>query len=68
MRTSTTGGWAAEFAIPFSTLSFPGGKDQTWGINFQRNIRRRNERAFWAPIPRQYNLYRVSLAGALSGL
>ena len=37
-------------------------------MNFQRNIRRRNETAFWAPLPRQYNLYRVSMAGQLSGI
>jgi hypothetical protein len=61
-------GWHAEFAIPFNTLRFPAGPDQTWGMNFQRNIRRRNERAYWAPIPRQYNLYRLSLAGTLSGV
>jgi hypothetical protein len=61
-------GWSAEFAIPFRTLRFPAGSDQEWGINFQRNIRRRNERSFWAPIPRQYSLYRLSLAGALTGL
>jgi hypothetical protein len=61
-------GWSAEFAIPFRTLRFPSGADQTWGVNFQRNIRRRNERAYWAPIPRQYDLYRLSLAGTLTGL
>jgi len=61
-------GWSAEFAIPFRTLRFPGGANQVWGINFQRNIRRRNERAYWAPIPRQYTLYRLSLAGALAGV
>lgn len=63
-----TGGWVAEFAIPFKTLRFPPGTDQIWGINFQRNIRRRNERAFWAPIPRQYDLNRLSLAGSVSGI
>jgi len=61
-------GWTAEFAIPFRTLRFPSGTDQVWGLNFQRNIRRRNERAFWAPIPRQYTLYRLSLAGTLTGV
>jgi hypothetical protein len=61
-------GWHAEFAIPFRTLRFPSGTDQTWGVNFQRNIRRRNERAYWAPIPRQYNLYRLSLAGTVTGI
>ncbi|MBM3808404.1 MAG: carbohydrate binding family 9 domain-containing protein [Acidimicrobiia bacterium] len=61
-------GWSAEFAIPFRTLRYPATAQQTWGINFQRNIRRRNERAFWAPIPRQFNLYRVSLAGSVTGI
>lgn len=61
-------GWHAEFAIPFRTLRFPPGENQIWGVNFQRNIRRRNERAYWSPIPRQYNLYRLALAGTLAGL
>src|SRR5918993_2895859 len=61
-------GWSAEFAIPFRTLRYPSSTAQTWGINFQRNIRRRNERAYWAPISRQFNLYRLSLAGSMTGL
>ncbi len=61
-------GWSAEFAIPFSTLRYPAGVDQVWGVNFQRNIRRRNERAYWSPIPRQYSLYRLSLAGSVTGI
>jgi hypothetical protein len=60
-------GWYAEFRIPFSTLRYGDGGPQTWGLNISRNIRRRNEQAFWAPIPRQFDLYRVSLAGTLSG-
>jgi hypothetical protein len=61
-------GWSAEFAIPFRTLRYVGGGRQTWGINFQRVIQRRNETAFWAPLPRQINLFRVSLAGSVEGL
>jgi hypothetical protein len=61
-------GWTAEFAIPFRTLRFPSGASQTWRVNFQRNIRRRNERSYWAPVTRQYNLYRLSLAGTVTGL
>ena len=61
-------GWTAEFAIPFRTLRYPGGTRQTWGVNFQRNIRHRNERAFWSPLPRQFNLNRLSLAGELQGI
>ena len=61
-------GWSAEFAIPFRTVRYPAREDQSWGVNFQRNIRRRNETAYWAPLPRQYNLYRVSMAGQLAGV
>ena len=61
-------GWSAEFAIPFRTIRYPAREEQSWGVNFQRNIRRRNETAFWAPLPRQYNLYRVSMAGQLAGM
>ena len=60
-------GWSAEFAIPFRTISYPNREAQTWGMNVQRNIRRRNEEICWAPLPRQYNLLRLSLAGQLSG-
>ncbi len=63
-----TYGWSIEFAIPFRTLRYPQDRLQTWGLNFQRNIRRKNEIAYWAELPRQYNLYRVSRAGALEGL
>ena len=61
-------GWSAEFGIPFRTLRYPPGDSQTWGVNFQRTIRRRNETAYWAPLTLQYNLFRVSQAGQLRGL
>ena len=60
-------GWMAEFEIPLRSLRY-GDKPQTWGINFQRNIRRKREQVFWAPIERIYNLYRLSSAGELQGL
>ena len=66
--TVSEAGWSAEFAIPFRTLNYPTGEAQTWGLNIQRNIRRRNEIAYWAPLPRQYNLLRLSLAGQLTGI
>jgi hypothetical protein len=62
-------GWSAEFEIPFRTLRYPAQEDpQAWGLQVQRNIRRRNETAYWAPIPRQYGLTRVSAAGSLQGV
>ena len=61
-------GWSAEFEIPFRTLRYSLAAKQDWGINFQRNIRRNNEIAYWAPLERNRNLYRVSEAGILRGI
>ena len=61
-------GWCAEIALPFSSLKFRTADPQTWGINFMRRLRRRNEESYWAPVPRNYRLARVSLAGTLQGL
>ena len=38
------------------------------GLNIYRKIRRVNEESHWAPLPRRYNMTRVSLAGTLTGL
>jgi hypothetical protein len=64
----TSDGWIAEIMIPTVTLRSPDVDSQVWGINFMRNIRRKNEQVFWAPIPKPYGLTQVSLAGTLSGL
>jgi hypothetical protein len=63
----TPEGWVAEIAIPFTTLRFDPEKD-TWGFNVRRLIRYKNEEAFWASIPLEANLFRVSMAGNLTGL
>src|SRR5687768_2905857 len=68
VRTATTdAGWTAEFEIPFRTLRYEAG-EREWGLNFQRTIRRRKEIAYWAPLPIQFDLMRVSMAGSLTGL
>ena len=64
----TKRGWESEIIIPFRTLRFNPGTDQVWGLNIQRNLRRRNELSFWAPISRAFQLAQVSMAGSLSGL
>jgi hypothetical protein len=61
-------GWSAEFAIPFTTLRYPRGEEQAWKLNMQRNIRRHNEQSFWSPIPVQFEIYRLALAGSVTGL
>ncbi|MEE2777954.1 MAG: DUF5916 domain-containing protein [Acidobacteriota bacterium] len=60
-------GWSAELAIPFRSLRYGSG-GSSWGINFERNIRRRSETAFWAPLGREFSLFRLSAAGTLLGI
>ncbi|HSG09213.1 MAG TPA: DUF5916 domain-containing protein [Longimicrobiales bacterium] len=61
-------GWVTEMSIPFTALRFDEGVDRPWGINFSRRIRRKNELAYWSPVPRSFTLTRLSLAGDLLGL
>ncbi len=60
-------GWSAEMAIPFRSLRY-GSDRAVWSLNFERNIRRKNETAFWAHLGRQHDLFRVSEAGYLVGV
>lgn len=64
----TEKGWQVEMAIPFKTLRFNHQQRQTWGVNFERRVRRKFEDSYWAPLPPPYRLGRVSLAGTLEGL
>ncbi len=61
-------GWSAEFAIPFKTLRYKGDGEQSWGINFQRVVARKQEETHWAPIPRQFTMNRLISAGTLTGM
>jgi hypothetical protein len=61
-------GWSAEIEIPLVTLRFNENSKEGWGINFLRNIRRKNEESTWAPLPRNFNLYKISMAGDLKGI
>ena len=65
---SSRSGWSAEMEIPFKSLRYGPEDVQTWGINFQRNIRRNNEVAYWSPLSRQHGLHRVTDAGTLENL
>jgi uncharacterized protein DUF5916 len=44
-------GWTAELRIPYSQLRFQRQKENRWGINFKREIARRNELDYlvWTP-------------------
>jgi hypothetical protein len=61
-------GWVAEIAIPMITLRFPQADEQSWGLNVMRNLGGKNEQGFWAPVPKEFSLSRVSMAGTLEGL
>ena len=61
-------GWYAEFRIPFTTLRYAAGEQQTWGLNLVRSIRRKNEESFWSFVPRQFSLMKISHAGTLTGV
>ena len=60
-------GWSAEIRIPWSTLNFDPSSD-TWGINFQRTIRRKQEEVLWTGHRRTEGLFRPIHAGRLTGL
>ncbi|MCD6596907.1 MAG: carbohydrate binding family 9 domain-containing protein [Bacteroidales bacterium] len=66
--TITDKGWFAEIQIPFSTLKFKKDKDLIWGINFERNIRRKKEQLLWQGWSRIFELEKISQAGKLVGL
>lgn len=44
-------GWSAELRIPYSQLRFQRRKSHLWGINFKREIARRNERDYMVRTP-----------------
>ena len=61
-------GWSAEMAIPLKSLRFSSGKEKTWGINFQRNIAKNSEIAYWASLPLGFDIKRLSMAGKMKGI
>jgi hypothetical protein len=61
-------GWTAEYRIPLSQLRFHGSAlEQTWGLNFYRDVARRDEWTFWSPYPPTAPGF-VSNFGDLGGL
>jgi len=71
VRTSRTdSGWAAEIAIPWLTLRYPGSGDslQTWGFNLARNRRAANEISAFSPFPRSFTPTRMEYAGQIRSL
>ncbi|PYS40188.1 MAG: hypothetical protein DMG14_11320 [Acidobacteria bacterium] len=64
----TDTGWTVEIEIPFKALRITNEKEQTWGIDFERIIRRKSEFAYWNNYRRGFDFKQVSYAGVLAGL
>jgi len=65
------GGWSTEMVIPFKSLRFREPGPQTWGINFRRVIRWKNEYAGVTPMPASFGgsgLAQMKMAATLVGL
>ncbi|MEO7157768.1 MAG: DUF5916 domain-containing protein [Vicinamibacterales bacterium] len=66
------GGWTIEMAIPFKSLRYQPGTEQTWGVNLRRVVRWKNEWSYLAQVPRALTTFRgllkISSAGTLEGL
>jgi hypothetical protein len=60
-------GWVAEIKIPFRTLNFDPNND-TWGVNFRRVIRRKNEEAYWTGYKLNQEIDRPQDGGKLIGI
>jgi hypothetical protein len=60
-------GWTIEIEIPFRTLNFDPNND-TWGFNFQRTVRRKNEDSIWMGWARNQGLRRMTNAGHVTGI
>jgi hypothetical protein len=63
----TPEGWVAEIAIPFKTLRFKPGQT-TWGLNIERQIKRRQEIVRWASPRNDVWISNLAAAGQLGGL
>lgn len=43
----THSGWSVEIKIPYAAIRFPKNQKQDWGINFMREIKRKNQKYTW---------------------
>ncbi len=60
-------GWSVEIRIPFRTFNFNPSSD-TWGANFMRVIRRKNETVLWTGFKRSQGIFSTQDTGKLTGL
>ena len=60
-------GWVIEMKIPYAALRFPENKEQVWGINFFREVKRKRQKFTWSPINNQIATFSQQ-AGILKGI
>ncbi|HMA54683.1 MAG TPA: DUF5916 domain-containing protein, partial [Acidobacteriota bacterium] len=60
-------GWTVEIRIPFNQIRFPKKDEYTWGVNFKRMIRRKNEQSSFNWSPKSDSAF-VSRFARLEGL
>ncbi len=53
----TSEGWFAEIRIPFNSLQFKKDSIYNWGINFERDIRDKNEQVLWQGWTRDCSIF-----------
>ena len=64
---TTDSGWTAEMRIPFSQLRFGRADVQTWGLQLERRIARKQEQAFFAHTPKDQPAG-IAMFGRLEGV
>ena len=60
-------GWTVEIKIPYAALRFPSDTNQTWGINFFRDVRRDRQKYTWNFIDNTIGAFSQQ-AGILNGI
>ncbi len=60
-------GWVVEMKIPYAALRFSEDKEQFWGLNFYREVRKERQKFFWNPIDRNIGSAIVQ-TGLLKGI
>ena len=64
-------GWTVEASIPFKSLRYQAGREQTWGFNVRRSSRWRNEVSYLNPVPASLGMggiFQSALAAPMVGI
>ncbi len=64
-------GWTVEIAIPFKTVRYSPGSEQTWGVNLRRIVKWKNEISYLTAVPAAYGLagiMQLAVAGTVVGI